>query len=178
MLKTGKGSIFVSILALICIVAALGFSVYSVVSTEQTVAVQFATLLNIAALIYAAFYISAGHNKANASYFKSYGYVLAMSQIAIVAAGAAIGASYLSILLGALLLAAIVVLTVSKDLGKANSLLLCAVMIILTLLVTFSLYSTLGMQAVLSSLIKLLLVLLFTFMTFAKYQDKAARGSK
>jgi len=178
MLKTGKGSVVVSVLALICIAAALVFSFVSVVSTQFGAVQQAAVLLRIAALIYAALYILTGHSKTNAASYKIFGYVFALAQIAGLAAASSRGAAYTSLLLSALILALILILTVSKDLGKSNSLTLCGVLFLLTVLHSVMMIGSFGVSALGGQLVKLLLALLYDLMTVAKYQDKAARGSK
>jgi len=179
MLKTKNATYkVILIVALICIVAALVESAICVSNAAFGVTMQVVCVCNIAALIYAAFYILAGYNKDNANFYKIFGAIYALAQIVDLAFLGTVNAGYVVMLFAALILAAILVLVFSKDLGKQKSMTICIVLVALTAALTICAASGVLVEVVGMYWVKLVLACLYTLMTFAKYVDKAARGSK
>ena len=179
MLKT-KNSTYkaILILSLICIVAGLVLSALSITGNDSNLPQQIACLFNIAALIYAAYYILAGYSKDAAKYYKTYAAIFALAQIASLGAIGANSSSYLATVLGALTLATILVLLFSKDLGKKKSLSLCIALLVLVALSFCSSLAAVGWSSafMFPIIVSFVLACILTVMTVAKYVDKAARG--
>ena len=179
MLKT-KNSTYkvILILSLICIAAGLVLSALSITGNDSNLPQQIACLFNIAALIYAAYYILAGYSKDAAKYYKTYAAIFALAQVAALSAIGATANSYIGTLLSALTLAAILVLLFSKDLGKQKSMSLCVALLVLVVLSFISALVNEGWISVVMFpiIVRFVLACILTIMTVAKYIDKAARG--
>ena len=182
MLKT-KNATYKAILIfnLLCIVAALVLCALSIVDATSNLAQQIACLFQIAALIYAAYYVFAGFTKDAAKYYKTFAAIFALAQIASLSSLSANANSYFGSLLSALTLGLILVLFLSKNLGKKTSLILCGILVVVVVLSLIAALVEGGFTtgAVIFPIIaRFVLAALLGIMTFAKYIDKAARGSK
>jgi len=176
MLKTKNTAYnaFVVILIILSIVALI-LNAAAMVNGEENLPVQICCLFNIAALIYAAYYIFSGFSKDAAKYFKAFGVIFALALVAALAAAD----GYLMTLLAALSLSAVIILTFGKDMGKKASFIACGILLVLTVLFYIASLSSNAAFAVRSMTVTgIVLSLLLGVMIYAKYADKAQRGSK
>ena len=177
MLKTkNAGYKAIVIITLILLVAALVVTGFIAVKCGD-LATQVACLLEFAALIYAAYYILSGYSKDAAKYYKTYSYVLAVALLLALAAISKNANDYLVSLLVTLQFAIVLVLGLSKDLGKKNSMYLCYAYL-LVCVIGFALSFAGGLMTIGYSVVQLIFAIVITVMTVAKYIDKAARGTK
>jgi len=179
MLKTNNtGRKILVIVALILLVGGLVITALAAVNVGK-LAAQVECLCFFAALIYAAYYILSGYSKNAAKYFKTYCGVFAVAMLAALAANGTESVGYFSTLFSAIAFALVLILMLSKDLGKELSMYACCGLIAcLAVVMIFSASAGADTAALGLCLVQLILGLTLTLMTVAKYIDKAARGTK
>ena len=176
----------VLVLCLIFIIAGLCGAVQTVFSADATLCMQLSAASSMLALLFAGYYMIDGFQKNAAGYFKAYGALFALTLLFTMMD---IGSTKLPfkewILLGiGLALALAVILFVGRDLGKGKSFALCALIFLWFAYSAFyasrlrPIDDPRVVQIIISSATNLILSLLFGVMIYAKYADKAARGSK
>lgn len=131
-------------------------------------------------LIFAGFYIINGYRKDAAKYYKIYGLLLAVKYTIIVVHSIILGSLPFEIF-NALTLVIVLVLTLSSNLGKNKSFILCGLLVILRVIcfvIRIALIQATNINSILSHMANIDLVCLYGIMTYAKYLDKTERGTK
>ncbi len=154
-------------------------------SSAMTTAADLCLLIAIFAALY---YIFLGYRKNAARYFKFYTVFFAFSALFSSIGAGTHGDALQLIICPALVVVLVGVMTFVPNLGKKNSLLICTLTIIFCAVnlvigvVDFRGGITSGEDYAIATLIRviagLVLAVLLTLMTTAKYLDKAERGSK
>ena len=179
MLKTNKPIYkVILIINLVCAVAGVVLCTIQIARYDGDMPRMLSALFNIVALLAALYYIFGGYTKDSAQFYKVAGFFLALSQIASIAYAGTAGEAYYRLILGALILSVTVTLLCSSNLGKKKSLTLCASQIALSLLLVAGSIADSSFLAVYDNLfVRLILLCLYGIMTYAKYLDKAERGT-
>ena len=177
MLRTDK-PIYKVILVfnLLLIVAAVVLSVIALTGEGVTTARILGAIIKLAALLFAGFYIISGYHKDAAKYYKVYG-ILYM--ITIIFGTITCLNNIPSVICNILIVLGIAPLVYVKDLGKTKSLGICTVILLLQIVIAIFLWSN-GIPTISKNniLMSLDLACLYGIMTYAKYLDKAERGTK
>ena len=181
MLRTDKPIYkVILILNLLFIAAGVVLCVIGIISPDANATRIINRIVAIACLIFAAFYILNGYTKDAAKYYKVFGALLVIKYLAGILSGATNSGIPFSIMATTLSLVLVLVLLLSENLGKTKSLVLCGVFVIFR--VVFLLYSIIksdiSTMLIMSNIVNLDLACLYGIMTFAKYLDKAERGTK
>ena len=188
MLKT-KNPVFriVLIIILLCLIGCIIFGVQTAVSPQTDIYMQISSLCALPAMIFAAYYMLAGYSKGSAGYFKFFLFLFAIYLLSVLVADIAQG-RVSGIVLTALSLAVVLVMLIGKNPGKKVSLTLCVVVILVCALevllmccqqpTLFSDSDPAGKLLLGRSATGGLLACLMGVITFAKYVDKEARGTK
>ena len=177
MLKTkNPGYKAIVVISLILLIAGLVITGFVAVKCGN-LADQVVCLLAFATLIYAAYYILSGYGKDAARYYKIFTFVLAAVLLVALAAVGKNTDRYLVSLLLTLQLVLVLVLGLSKDLGKKNSMYLCYAYLLICV-IEFAMSFSGALIDIGFSAVELIFAIVMTVMTVAKYIDKAARGTK
>ena len=163
-------------LMLVCLAGGIILCVVGVGKDVGNLGGQICNLFNIIALVFAGFYLLAGYRKDAAKCYQVFGALFALSQLLSIAAVSKNG-DYWTTLLSALALTMILVLFLSKDLGRTKSLTFCGIMLV-CFIVLFILLAVQGggSGAYCRLSVQVILSLLYGVMTVAKYLDKVERG--
>ena len=181
MLRTDK-TIYkvILILNLLFIVAGIVLCVIGIASPDASATRIIMRIAAIVCLIFAAFYILNGYTKNAAKYYKVYGALLAIKHLTGILSGSIESGTPFGIMILSLSLVIVLVLLLSENLGKTKSFILCGLNVILG--VGLLLYSVIKGNIptilIMSNIVNIDLACLFGIMTFAKYLDKAERGTK
>ena len=179
MLKTDKPIYKVLlVLNLLLIVLGVVTSVRLFFSSSEWLLIAYRAI-NIVALVFALFYILYGYTKNAAGYYKTYGYLLFLSILITSITAFQRTTKNLTIISCAALIIVSAILAFGKDLGKKNSFILCGVLVLGELVNSYAVYNLYGLQKTFETCaINLVIVCLYGIMTYAKYLDKAERGTK
>lgn len=137
-------------------------------------------ITNITGLVFALFYILLGYTKNSSGFYKSFSVLYLISQ-AIGLCSIFINSiprAYIFTIIGIL---AELVIIFKKDFGKKKSLIFCGIIVIAVIgsIINVILLGHNTFDAIVRGrLVDLILSLLFTILTYAKYMDKADRGTK
>ena len=184
MLRTDKPIYkVILVLNLLFIAAGIVFSVIGITNAEMNITRIISHIAAITCLVFAAFYILNGYTKNAAKYYKVYGALLASIFLISVLSGSVNSRSSIGIMAASLSLVIVLVLLLSENLGKSKSFVLCGLLVIIN--IVFPIYVITPMMArgssdysLITPLVKIDLVCLYGIMTYAKYLDKAERGTK
>ena len=187
MLRTDKPIYkVILILNLLFIAAGLVFCVMDICLSADKIYRVAASVLKIVALGFATYYIFEGYEKDAAKYYKSFGICFILAQIAsligTILDDVRLSDAKMFTIIPALVLICLLILVFAKNLRKAGSLVLCGILVVLNVITICSLeiWSAEATFIVLYGTIfsRLLLACLYGIMTYAKYLDKAERGTK
>lgn len=140
-------------------------------------------IADIVASIVAFMYLVEGYNKGVAGHYKACMIVAAINALVVVATSASEKIEYVPMIMTAIAFCLIAFLAFGKDLGKKVSFICCGLLVlirvagIISVIATIKQYSLLDPTLVLM-VCQLSLSLLLSVITYAKYADKQARGSK
>ena len=181
MLRTDK-PIYKAILVLnlLFVVAGIVLSVIEIISGNSDVTRMLTLVASIACLAFATFYIISGYTKDAAKYYKVYGTLLAVKFLLSILSSSITSAPTFGIMVIAISLVIVLVLILSENLGKEKSFILCGLHVILGVaLLVFALSKgNVSIIYIISDIVNIDLACLFGIMTYAKYLDKAERGTK
>ena len=180
MLRTDK-PIYKVILVfnLLLIAIAVVLSVISLNSVGATATRILSTVTKLIALLFAGFYIVSGYVKDAAKYYKLYGFLYMLSILIGLIAKINNGASTTDVICNVLLFAGSFALVFVKDLGKTKSLAICAILVIIQIpFVISDIIDGDPTIVLINAFMCIDLACLFGIMTYAKYLDKAERGTK
>ena len=180
MLRTDK-PIYKVILVfnLLLIAAAVVLSIIGICGEVATAIRIISTVIRLLALLFAGFYILSGYSKDAAKYYKLFGIVYLLSTVLGLISCISNTPTVLSVICYVLTIIGILALAFAKDLGKTKSFIICAVLVVLQIALTVSVYLQADPAIVkINMFISIDLACLFGIMTYAKYLDKAERGTK
>ena len=178
MLRTDKPIYkVILILNLLFIVAGIVFSIIGFTNANMNTTRIISNIADIACLVFAAFYIFGGYTKSAAKYYKMFGVFLAVRFFISVLSGSVNSKPTLSIMVATFSLVLILVLLLSENLGKTKSFVLCGLLVIIQL-VLLIVGKDKSVGFIISNLVRQDLACLYGIMTYAKYLDKAERGTK
>ena len=178
MLRTNKPIYkVILIICLLSIIISTYFSCYSIANSKGDLIAQIAHLFNIFALLFAAFYILSGYRKNSAKYYKDFGIFLALSQTAFICKMAENGL-YTNLVINAIKLIVILVLVLSENLGKTKSLVLSSVLVVSNIINVLGLPANSDIAHYYGIVTAIIIYFLYFVMTYAKYLDKASRGTE
>ena len=163
------------ILSLLSLAVAGFLTIVNIINSFHDLQGLIAQILCLFSLFFAVHYILGGYSKDSAKYYKNLGIVLLASQAMIVPICCSRDTTVVFIL-SLILLTALLILVLTENLGKTVSLTLCAVLVlceIVSLFVTDD-----GIIPVFGMITKLVTYFMYGVFTYAKYTDKAARGSR
>lgn len=182
MLKAKNGLYkFILILNLLLIVAGIAGSVFTMINKDAGAWLQFTGLAAILGFVSAVYYVFMGYSKDAAKYYKEF---VALFVIFELVRTVAIGAQYQAGLLAAFAAVAYgcgVALLFGKDLGKNCSFWLAGVAIICSIgsiVAAASMNAEMKFFELMMSGCQFALTFMLGTMTYAKYLDKEARGTK
>ena len=180
MLRTDK-PIYKVILVfnLLLIAAAVVLSIIGICGEGATATRIITTVIRLVALLFAGFYILSGYRKDAAKYYKLFGFLYMLTMVSGIISGIFNTTSALNVICDVLIVIGILALAFAKDLGRTKSFVICAVLVVLQIVLVLLVYFA-GDPAVVKiiSFIGIDLACLYGIMTFAKYLDKAERGTK
>ncbi len=182
MLRTDKPIYkVILILNLLFIVAGIVACVIGIASPYADAYRIISRAVSIAVLAFGGFYILSGYTKDAAKYYKLFGALYAVKLILKLLSGIVHAGTPLGIMLGVFSLVFVLVLLLSENLGKQKSLILCGLLVIVGVVVFVisaldAKYQT--ASAVIEGIVNIDLACLYGIMTYAKYLDKAERGTK
>lgn len=162
-------------LSLLCLAAAGGLTIVNIIKSFNDLTGLITQILCLFSLLFAVFYILGGYSKSSAKCYKNFGIVLVASQAMIVPLCCSRDTTIV-FALSVVLLITLLILVLSEDLGKTVSLTLCAILVlceVISLLVTDD-----GIIPVFGMITKIVTYFMYGIFTYAKYADKAARGSR
>lgn len=178
MLRTDKPIYkVILILNLLFIAAGVVFSVIGIANADMNATRIISHITAIASLVFAAFYILSGYRKNAAKYYKVYGALLAIVFLISILSASVNSRGSIGTMVASLSLVLVLVLLLSENLGKAKSLILCGLLVIINV-VLLAIGQNATATTVIAKLVKIDLVCLYGIMTYAKYLDKAERGTK
>ena len=179
MLRTDK-PIYKAILVfnLLLIAAAVVLSVIGLNGDGTTITRIISVILRLLTLIFAGYYILSGYIKDAAKYLKLFG-ILYMSSMAVQMISCLTNTAFtMDIIINVLIILCIFALAFAKDLGKTKSFAICAILVILHIVWTVVVYSEGDPTIVkINMFMGIDLACLYGIMTYAKYLDKAERGT-
>ena len=189
MLKTNNPVYkIILIFSLVLIAAGIAVSVYSVFAPDATTWIRISGGFTFVTLLFAVHYIVKGYSKDAAKYYKVYTAAFALCQIISIIGISTSAENAIAVLYPAIIFGFLILLMVTKDLGKKNSAIICGMIIFFSALALATgiygcpgitlggtMYGTLVLGR---NAIQMLLGCLLGVMTFAKYSDKAERGTK
>ena len=180
MLRTDK-PIYKVILVfnLLLIAIAVVLSVISISGSGATTTRLVSTIIKLASLLFAGFYIVSGYRKNAAKYYKVYGILYMFSIVLTLIACIKNTSSTLAIICNTLPVIGILALVFVKDFGKTKALITCAILVLLQI-VCVILANAEGDPTIvkINIFMSMDLACLLGIMTYAKYLDKAERGTK
>ena len=179
MLRTDK-PIYKVILVfnLLLIVAAVVLTIIGICGEGGTPRI-ISAIFRLAALLFAGFYILFGYSKDAAKYYKIFGIMYMLVIVLGMISGIFDTTSVPIIICDVLIVIGILALTFAKDLGKKISFIICAVLVLLQIALTVLIYFEGDPTIVkINMFIGIDLACLYGIMTYAKYLDKAERGTK
>ncbi|MBQ0026352.1 MAG: hypothetical protein KBS79_03165 [Lachnospiraceae bacterium] len=178
MLRTDKPIYkVILILNLLFIAAGIVFSVSGIANAEMNTTRIISHIMAIACLAFAGFYIISGYRKNAAKYYKVYGALLAVIFLISILSSSVNLRGPIGIMAASLSLVIVLVLLLSENLGKTKSFVLCGLLVIINI-IDFILLQDMSANVVITKSIKTDLTCLYGIMTYAKYLDKAERGTK
>ena len=189
MLKT-ENKLYKTILIvfLVLIAAGLAVSAQAVVNEESDAWTRISGAFIMFALISAGHYLLEGYAKNAASYFKAFLALFSAALFTSMIAIAVTSTNGFPILLCGLAFGVVLALLLSKDLGRKYSFILCAAVIVCTLAsLVYSIVRVLNgaivgkvlpTTVIGSNASRLILACVLGVMMYAKYLNKAERGSK
>ena len=180
MLRTDK-PIYKAILVfnLLLIVAAVVLSVIGMSGEGATITRILSAVIKMLGLLFAGFYIILGYRKDAAKYYKIFGLLYMLSIVAGIISCLSNTFSITMIICEVLIIVDVFALIFVKDLGKTKSFVICAILVSLQIVLTALAYSESDPSIVkINTFIGIDFACLFGIMTYAKYLDKAERGTK
>ena len=180
MLRTDKPIYKVVLLFnLLLILAAVVLSIISMCGEGATATRFISAIVRLFALLFAGFYITLGYRKDAAMYYKIFGIIYIVNSVIELIACLLNTFTVIDIIFIVLSIAGIAVLTFVKDLGKKRSFIICAILVILQIVCTVLVFLEGDpFVVIINSFMGIDLACLLGIMTFAKYLDKAERGTK
>ena len=184
MLQT-KNSLYKALLIvnLICLLVGVLAMISIIVGPTANIYMRISGIFVLLALVFAAYYILMGYQKADAKFYKLFQTFFGFAQlVAILDIGITVG-EYLPVLISCLLFGLFIYMVLIKNLGKQRSQILCLVIFVLSVLDLLAGVSKVpctdmyGTLVLIRNIAKILLTIMFCIMTYAKYLDKAARGT-
>ena len=163
------------ILGLILLAAAGCLTLVNIMKSINDPTSLITQILCLFSLIFAASYIAGGYSKDNARFYKNFGIVLLASHAMIVPLCCLRDTTPIFII-SLILLAVLFILVLSENLGKTVSLTLCAVLVLCEVISLF--VTNDGIIPIFGMITKLVTYFMYGVFTYAKYVDKAARGSR
>jgi len=163
---------------LLCIGAGIVFSVLTAVNPAADIYLQLCSLCALPAMLFAGYYMLMGYGKNAAKYFKIFAALAVFAQAAVLLA-AMPGGNSAQIVIASLSLLLQLLLLLGKNLGKTVSLTVCSAVIVLAVLaLLFGIDTTEPLLRIGRGVAVILLACLLWVITYAKYLDKTARGTK
>lgn len=137
-------------------------------------------IVDIVSLLFALFYILYGYVKNAAGYYKIFGYLFVLSKVITTISAFNPPTPVITYVTSAVALISTLVLAFVKDLGKKLSFVLCGALVLIELINCGLVYSYYGTFAwvIKTRAIDLDIACLYGILTYAKYLDKAERGTK
>ena len=181
MLRTDKPIYkVILVLNLLFIVAGVAICAIGMASPDANLTRILFRVSAIACLVFAGFYIINGYTKDAAKYYKVYGALYAVKHLMGILSGSAKSGTTFGIMVLALSLVITLVLLLSENLGKTKSFVLCGLLVILgvVLLVHSLSQGNIPTILIMSNIVNVDLAYLYGIMTYAKYLDKAERGTE
>ena len=181
MLRTDKPIYkVILILNLLFIVAGIVLSVIGIAGPAANAFKIISRIVAIACLVFAGFYILGGYTKNAAKYYKVYGVLLAIKYFAGILSGSTKSRTPFGTAVITLSLVIVLVLLLSENLGKTKSLVLCGLLVILRAVILLPpiIKGIISINFIITNLVNIDLACLYGIMTYAKYLDKAERGTK
>ena len=177
MLRTDKPIYkVILVLNLLLIVAAAVLTFIGISGEGVTTTRIVGAIIKLAALLFAGFYIVSGYRKNAAKYYKVYG---TLYMITVIFGTITCLNNVPSVICNILIVLGTVALVYVKDLGKTKSLAICDALLLLQIVIAIFLWTndipTISKNNIFMSLD---LTCLFGILTYAKYLDKAERGTK
>lgn len=180
MLRTDK-PIYKVILVfnLLLIAAAVVLSIIGICGEGATATRIISAVLRLIALLFAGFYILSGYRKGSAKYYNLFGIIYMFSVVLEIISCLANTAFAMDIICSALIFIDLLALTCIKNLGKSKSFVLCGILVLLQIVCAVLVYIESDPIIVkIEMFMGIDLACLFGIMTYAKYLDKAERGTK
>ena len=180
MLRTDK-PIYKVILVfnLLLIAAAVVLSIIGINGEGATLTRMLATVVRLFALLFAGFYLLSGYSKNAAKYYKTFGIIYALTIVVGIITCITNTVFVMDIICSVLLLIGILVLVSVKNLGKTKSFVICAFLVALQIACVVLVYLEGDPIIVkIDMFMGVDLACLYGIMTYAKYLDKAERGTK
>ena len=184
MLKT-KNLLYKLLLLLALLLLAVGGAANGVtVFRGGAVLERVSAALGLLAVLAAAYYVFRGYSKHAAKAYKAFIGLFALHHLSMVLGLGVTSQVNVQLILEAITFWLILLLFLAKDLGKTGSLILCAATLLLSL-VALGLEAAVPEEEVVLGVLRLgratarmALAWLLLLMTYAKYLDKAERGTK
>ena len=125
-------------------------------------------------------YTLLGYRKNAAKYFKLYGLLYLVSQVAVVISAISMATKAITYIICIAAIVITFILVVCKDFGKEKSLCLCGLLVLVQLIACFVVYTSFGSLIIvmITRAVDLVLACIYGIMTYAKYLDKDERGTK
>ena len=181
MLKTDKPAYkAILILNLLLLVAGLVLCVFGIASPDANLYSKITRYTAIVVLIFGDFYILRGHGKDSAKYYKLFGAFYALYIITAIVSISTNATKPMIVAYENASLVIVLVLVLSENIGKLKSFILCGLLVLINIAVLVTnLITGKYIGIVLSMMfIDIVLACLYGIMTYAKYLDKAERGTK
>ena len=180
MLRTDKPIYkVILILNLLFIAAGVVFSIIGIANPDANATRIISSIMAIACLVFAGFYILNGYTKDAAKYYKVFGALLAVKYLTGILSGTTNRSTPFGIMVISLSLVIVLVLLLSENLGKTKSLVLCGLLVIIGVVdIVVHIKMDMSTYALIAKLVKIDLACLYGIMTYAKYLDKTERGTK
>ena len=175
------------IISLILLIPTAIISIQNVISSAtEDIFLRISGVLAILAAIFGIYYIATGFKKEHAKVFKLYMDCYVLSLFFDLISAGSYGTEILPLILIAIMFGLALVLLLGKDLGKRNSQIFCAIIVILAVglflqVIISHMFVEKGGDAYGTLLAirqssNLVLSIVVAVMTYAKYADKTARG--
>ena len=177
-----------SVLLTICLIVSgllAAINIVSIVSPETSIWIRISSVLVVLALVAAIIYIAKGYSKDMAWAYFAFLICYIGGLLFSLINSAVLSHNIFSIVIAAIVYGLVIAIAVSKDLGERNSMMFCGIIVLLCVIkfvensAKHSIISpendALGTILSIRYASQLLLAILLTVITYAKYLDKADR---
>ena len=180
MLRTDKPIYKVILVLNIALIGACLYAlIHGMITTPLSSTISYISLiLKIVSLVFALVYMLYGYRKNVNLYYKGLLATITLLQFINVACLVYLGKGSIATVISAVMFGLLLVLTIGNDLGKTKSLVLTSLLFILQAYIAYRSYFVGRSAESITSLTSLEIICLAGIMTYAKYLDKAERGTK